>query len=324
MNTTSASSATMKAAVADRYGAAGVIEIRDVPVPEPGPGQVRVRIHASSLNPIDHKLREGSLKVFLPLRFPAILGLDLAGVVDAAGPDVTEWKAGDRVYGRLDRPTGGAHAQFAVVSSAVLDRIPEKLDFEEAAGIPLAGMSALQALREAAGLKAGQRLFVVGATGGVGVFAVQIGRAMGASVTAMVSTHGLDLARRLGALGFVDYSRGEFERHGELHDVVFETSGRRSFGELARLLAPKGAFVTTGFSPEIALRILLSKVEVGPRVHAVMSRPDGALLRTLSAWVSEGKLRPVIDSTFPLECIREAYAKLETGHPLGKVIVTID
>jgi len=313
----------MRAAVIDRYGAADAIEVRDMLIPELGPGQLRVRVHASSLNPLDYKLRSGAYRTVLPLAFPAILGFDLAGVVDAIGPQVTGWTAGERVYGRLDRSSGGAHAQYVVASPEVLDRIPEKLSFEEAAGIPLAGMTALQALREEAGLRSGQRLFVVGATGGVGVFAVQVGRAMGASVTAMVSTHGLALARQLGALGFVDYSRGELETHGERHDVVFETTGRRSFGELSRLLAPKGAFVTTGFSPELIFRSALSKLGLGPRVSSVRSRPDGPMLRTLSGWVAEGKLRPVIDSTFPLERIRQAYAKLEGGRPLGKVIVTI-
>lgn len=313
----------MRAAVLDRYGPPDVVELRDVPVPEPGPGQVRVRVHASSLNPLDTKLRAGTYRAMLPLKFPAILGFDLAGVIDAVGPQAAGWSPGDRVYGRLDRTLGGAHAAYVVTAAAVLDRIPEKLSFEEAAGIPLAGMTALQALREEAGLKAGQRLFVVGATGGVGVYAVQVGRAIGASVTAMVSTHGLTLARQLGALGFVDHSRGELETHGERHDVVFEASGRRSFGELARLLAPNAAFVTVEFTPGIAFRSALAKLGLGPRVRMVMSRPDGALLRTLSAWVAEGKLRPVVDSAFPLDRIHEAYAKLESGRPLGKVIVTI-
>lgn len=311
----------MLAAVATRCGPPEVIEVRELPVPEPGREQVRVRVRASSLNPIDYKLRRGVGRPFLQLRFPAVLGFDLAGEVDALGPGVAGFATGERVYGRIDRLTGGAHAQFAIVGAKVLDRIPEQLSYEQAAALPLAGMSALQALREIAKLKPRQKLLVVGGGGGVGAFAVQIGRALGATVAAVVSTEAAPLARRLGAGEIVDYTKGELERHQAKYDVVFDTVDKQPYRELARFLERRGVYVTTGMSPGLAIRSALSRLVPGPRAEWLLSRADGGLMRGLSALVRDGRLEAVIDSVYPLERIREAYEKLEAGHAHGKIVL---
>jgi NADPH:quinone reductase-like Zn-dependent oxidoreductase len=308
----------MIAAVAERYGSADVIAIRDIPDPAPRPHQVRVRVRASSLNPIDAKLRSGSLRPFLQLRFPAVLGYDVAGEVEAVGTKTEGFKLGERVYGRVDRTTGGAHAQRAVVSARVLDRIPDRLDFVQAAALPLTAMTALQALRDIAHLREGQSLLVVGGVGGVGSHALQIGRAMGAEVVAVVSSSGASLARSLGAAETVDYTQGELERHRRRYDVIFDTVFQRSYRNYERLLEKRGRYVTTGLSPGLVLRSILTR-----RYGMVISQASGERMRSISALVHEGRLEPVIDSTFPLEQIRDAYHRLEQGHLRGKVVLTI-
>jgi alcohol dehydrogenase len=280
-------------------------------------------VRASSLNPIDFKLRSGVGRPILTLRFPAVLGFDLAGEVDAVGPGVTSPRVGERVYGRIDRLTGGAHAQFATVAARVLDRIPDRLSDVQAAALPLAGMSALQALQDLARLGRGQRLLVIGGAGGVGGFAVQIGRGLGATVTAVVSESGIPIARRLGASEIVDYTMGELERHDQRYDVVFDTVFKRPYSSCARFIERGGAYVTTGFSPGLAVRSLVSRLGIGPRVHWLVSRADGDLMRGLSALVAAGQVEPVIDSIYPLVRIQEAYARLEEGHVHGKIVLTI-
>jgi alcohol dehydrogenase len=310
----------MLAAVADRYGAADVIEVKHVPSPAPARGRVRVRIRAAALNPLDIKLRSGALRPFMRLRFPAILGFDLAGEIDALGPGVNRYALGDRVYGRIDARTGGTHAELALVSPDVLDHIPRRLSFEQAAALPLAGQTALQALGEHARLHAGQSVLVIGGAGGVGSLALQIGRAFGARVDAVVSAGGAELARHLGAGRVFDPAAGE-PREGR-YDVVFDTVSSH-LEDHDRLLAEAGVYVTTGFSASLAVRRIFGRLRSRRRIAWVMSRADGDLMRRLSALVDDGTLDPVIDSTWPLRQIGDAYRKLEQGHARGKVLITI-
>jgi alcohol dehydrogenase len=309
------------AALADRYGGADAVRIGETPEPRrDGQVRVRVRVRATSLNPLDAKLLAGSLRPFLNLRFPAILGFDLAGEVESAD-DTSGFQVGERVYGRIDRTTGGTHAELAVVGASVLDRIPAALSYEQAAALPLVGMTALQALRDIARLRPGQRLLVNGAAGGVGSHAVQIGRALGAQVAAVVSPDAAPLAHRLGAEPVVAKSGIEALAPG--FDVVFDTVFSRPYRDFVRLLGERGIYVTTGFSPAVALRSVLGRLVSTRRVAFVISRADGGLMRDLSALVSAGRLEPVIDSTWPLGRIRHAYARLEAGHLRGKIVVTI-
>ncbi|HEX7121832.1 MAG TPA: NAD(P)-dependent alcohol dehydrogenase [Gemmatimonadaceae bacterium] len=312
----------MRAATIDRYGPAEVVSIATLPAPPPGEGQVLVRVRAASLNPLDSALRSGALRRVMPLRFPAVLGFDLAGEVEATGPGVTSFRVGERVYGRIDARTGGTHAELAVVAANVLDRIPDRLTFEQAAALPLTAMTAVQAFG-LIGLDAGDRLLVNGAAGGVGVYAVQIGRAMGASVTGVCSGASASLVQRLGAVRVIDYTRGELATERQQFDVVFDVVAKLSTRDARRLLAKRGRYVTTGISPAVAVRSILGRFLPGRRWTFVMSRADGELMRQVSRLVSDGALDPVIDSTFPLERIQDAYARLETGHAHGKVVVQV-
>lgn len=311
----------MRAAISHRYGSPDELVIGEMADPVPGRGEVLVRVRAASVNPLDTKLRAGALRPLLRLRFPAVLGFDFAGEVEATGPGVTDWAAGDRVYGRTDAKTGGTHAELAGVSSRVIDRIPASLSFDEAASLPLAAMTAIQAF-ERAGLRAGHRLLVNGAAGGVGSAAVQVGRALGASVTGVSSGDGAAIVTRLGARK-VDYTKGELSRLDETFDVIFDTVFNQPSEDLARLLDERGSYITTGFSPGLLMRAAIGRLKSRQRFGFVASRADGRLMRRLSEFVDAGQMTAVIDSKFPLARIADAHRRVESGHCHGKVVVTI-
>lgn len=275
----------MKAAVIRRYGPASEIEIADLPRPEAN-GKLLVRVRAASLNPLDVKLRSGSLRRVMPLKFPAVLGFDLAGEVEEG---VGGWEKGDRVFGRTDARTGGTHADFAVVDPSVVVRMPDSLSFEQAAALPLVACTALQALRQA-DLGKGDRLLVIGA-GGVGSVAVQIGRAMGAVVN--------------------EEAESEF-------DVVLDTAHNAPTAETLGKLDRDGRYVTTGFSPKLLLRSIFSR-----RFGYVMSKANGGLMREVARLVAAGQLAPVVEETYPIDRAAEAHARLERGHMRGKIVLVL-
>ncbi len=312
----------MKAAIVRRYGDATGVEIAEIPDPVPGPHQVLIRVRASSLNPLDVKLRAGDLRWVMPLRFPAVLGFDLAGEIEALGAGVSGWSTGEPVYGRTDARTGGAHAERAVVGASVIDRIPAGLGFEEAASLPLVAMTALQGLRQAA-VKAGDRVLINGAAGGVGCAAVQIARAMGAQVSGVCGGDAADLIARLGA-SVVDYSTGDLGRLRQRFDVILDAVRSDLTPELERVLEPRGRYVSTGFSPRLLLRKTFGRLWSGRRFDFIMSKADGESLREVSAMVADGRLKPVIDSTFPLSRAADAHAKADRGHLRGKIVLTGD
>jgi NADPH:quinone reductase-like Zn-dependent oxidoreductase len=311
----------MRAAVVRKYGPPDVVEFADIDPPSTGPGQVQIRVHAASLNPLDVKLRAGDVWPFLRLRFPAVLGFDVAGEIEAVGQGVTGWSPGDRIYGRTDAKTGGTHAEFAVVAAAVVDRIPARLSFLEAASLPLTAMTAIQALDQVH-VGAGERLLVNGAAGGVGAMAVQVGRARGASVIGVASGGGAAVVSRLGAR-VLDYTTSDLARATERVDVILDTVAARPSRDLARLLADRGRYISTVFSPGLAVRSILGRFWSRQRFGFVVSRADGQLMRQLSALVEAGHLTPVLDSTFPLSRIADAHRRMESGHVHGKIVVTI-
>lgn len=312
----------MKAALVRRYGDATEVEIADMPDPVPGPHQVLIRVRASSLNPLDVKLRAGDLRWVMPLGFPAVLGFDLAGEIETVGASVSGWSPGERVYGRTDARTGGAHAQRAAVGASVIDRIPEGLGFEEAASLPLVAMTALQGFRQAA-LKAGDRIVINGASGGVGCAAVQIARSMGAEVSGVCRTDAADLVTRLGA-SVVDYSKGDLGRLRQRFDVILDAVHSDLTPELERVLESRGRYVSTGFSPRLLWRKTFGRLWSRRRFGFIMSKADGASLSEVSAMVVDGRLKPVIDSTFPLARAADAHAKAARGHLRGKIVLTHD
>jgi alcohol dehydrogenase len=329
----------MKAVVAERYGGPEAIAIVERPRPEPGARDVRITVKAASLNPLDFKIREGKVKLVLAVKPPIALGCDVAGVVDAVGPEVTRFRAGDEVFARLEKNRMGGLAQQVVANETVVAIKPARASFEEAAAIPLAGLTALQALREAAGLVAGQRVLIHAGAGGVGSLAIQIAKILGLHVVTTTSTRNVDFVRSLGADEIIDYTRSE-PLPGNL-DAVFDTLGGDS--ELASIAAvkrggvvvgvgglPDGAFARAwlpGFArPAIWLMTAKRRraaARAGVRFVYLFMRPDGGELAELARWIDAGTLRPILHRTYPLAEIHEAFAELERGRARGKIVVTI-
>ena len=322
----------MQAIVGEEYGGPEVLELRDVDVPALHPDGVLVRVRASSVNPYDWhvmrglprlvRLSEGSSRPKQPIR-----GVDVAGVVEAVGENVTAFRPGDEVFGAK----AGALAEYVCAGPKnVLAAKPAGLTFEQAAAIPLAGVTALQALRDKGRLEAGQRVLVNGAAGGVGTFAVQIAKALGADVTGVCSTRNVDLVTSIGADRVLDYAEVDFARSGERYDLVLDNVGNRSLSDLRRALTPHGALVVVGggggnwIGPMmLPLRAAMLSPFVGQRLLPFLAKHTQDDLLVLKELAETGKIVPVIDRTYPLAEAAEAIRYLETGHARGKVVVAV-
>ena len=318
----------MKAAVLARYGSLAVI---DVNKPEPAEGEVLVRVHATSLNAVDWYGFSGRPYAARPLmgfRKPKSgeLGSDFAGVVEATGNGVSDLAPGDQVYGCQS----GAFAEYVVATKAV-ERKPANLSFEEAAAAPLAALTALQGLRDHARLRPGQRVLVNGASGGVGTFAVQIAKAMGADVDAVCSTRNSEQARLLGAEHVFDYTREDFTRRGLRYDVLFDNAGNRSWSSMRRVLASKGTVVLVGGPRRKRVlgplgHIARVKLAAKPgRRKAVffIAKPNKPDLNVIRELIESGKVRPVVEREYPLSEIADAMRYMGEEHARGKLVVTL-
>jgi NADPH:quinone reductase-like Zn-dependent oxidoreductase len=318
----------MKAAVYEKYG---VLEIRDIDPPAVPDDGVLVRVRAAALNALDWYFFSGSYyltRLFIGLARPkrSITGVDYAGVVESVGNRVTRFKPGDEVF-------GGVRGSFAELVSVPEDRParkPSGVTFEQAASLPVAGLTALQGLRDIAKLQAGERVLINGASGGVGTFAVQVAKVLGARVTAVCSTRNVDQARRLGADQVIDYTQQDFTRCGQLHDVMYDVAACRSWGECRRVLEPNGRYVMAGgvrtnrwigpVSPVIKLGV--ASRFGGPKFSLSLARRNRPDLETLADLVATGKLKPIIEG-YDFAAAAEAIRYLGEGHPRGKIVVTL-
>jgi NADPH:quinone reductase-like Zn-dependent oxidoreductase len=315
----------VKAVVIDGYGSTDRLSLREIDKPAPGPKQVLLRVRATSVNPIDWKLRKGMLRFVRPLSFPFILGFDAAGVVEEVGSGVTRWRSGDAVYASIRR--GGCYAEYVAASESALAPKPDNLSFEEAAAVPVAALTALQAFRDKAALKAGDRVLINGASGGVGAFAVQVAVALGGRVTAVTSTRNLELVRQLGAERVIDYTREDFASRDEMYDVVFDVVPNRSFGTCSRVLVPTGIYVTTvPGAGSIVWGFLTSCAGLagyGKRCRWIVMKPNGPDLELLTPWMEQGTLTPLIDRLYSFEEIPQAHAYSESGRARGKIVIRV-
>ncbi|MBE7459390.1 MAG: NADP-dependent oxidoreductase [Zoogloeaceae bacterium] len=332
----------MKAAFIRRYGGSDVVELGELPEPQAGPGELLVEVHAASVNPVDFKIRDGLLKPIIPFGFPLILGNDLSGTVKAVGAGVTRFRPGDAVFARMDKKRIGAFAEFAVVAEADAALKPANLSHIEAAAVPLAGLTAWQALFEIGGLKAGQKVLIHAGSGGVGSFALQLARHAGATVATTVGARNAELVRGLGADIVIDYKSQRFEDVVSGQDLVFDTQAgdiqHRSFAVLRR----GGVLVSIAGKPdsrlvrEFGLNPLLGVLldflsrktlrlakRNGVRYEYLFMHPSGAQLGEIGRLLAEGSVRPIIDKVFPLAQAREALARVEAGHATGKVVVEV-
>lgn len=314
----------MKAIRFDHYGPPTVLACREVAAPVCGPAQLLVRVHAAGVNPKDCLVRKGKFRWFTGRRFPLGVGHDFAGTVEAAGAHVHDFKTGDAVYGMTNGWQGRSYAEFLVAQPSETALKPASLGFAEAAAVPLAAMTALQALRDIGGVVPGQRVCINGSSGGVGTFAVQIAAIMGAHVTAVCSGRNADLVRRLGAHQVMDYTRDDIRRLPEPVDVFFDVFGNGVFPEIRSRLKPRGRFISTVPGLPILKWGLFSRLSPGPRAHLVIVKSRATDLQTLSDWIAEGRLHPVVDREYPLAEAAQAHAYIETKRARGKVVLTVD
>jgi NADPH:quinone reductase-like Zn-dependent oxidoreductase len=310
----------MTAVVQRRYGGPETLEVEEVEVPTVGSDQVLVRVRAAALNPTDHIVMRGFLRPQTGWRRPRqlIRGLDVAGIVEAVGADVADLTPGDAVFGSCR----GSLAEYAVGDPDKLVPKPERLSFEQAAGIAVAGTMALEALRDHAQLRAGQRIAITGATGGVGSFAVQIAKALGAHVTAVCRTENVELARQIGADRVFDYTREDY-LGDERYDAIFDNGGGRSLRELRRAVAPDGVVVLNcGQDVSLILAGWTARLLRRRGVKQFVRKVTRADLLELAALVENGSVTPVVDRTYPLAETPAAMRYLMARHPRGKVVVT--
>ncbi len=330
----------MKALIFNRYGKRDNVTFADTPRPVPKPDEILVQVHAAGLNPIDYMVPKGTFKPILKFQLPATLGSDLAGVVVEVGSRVTRFKPGDAVFASIFDLGSGALAEFAVVPENAAALKPANLDFVQAASIPMVGLTSWQALKERANLKPGQKVFIPAGSGGIGTFAIQLAKHLGAKVGTTTSTANVDLVRSLGADEVIDYKKQEFEEVLRDYDAVLGTVRGDALEKSLRILKPKGTVVSLIGPPDaafarargmnflmVAVFGLLSRKIVrranqrGAAYSFLFVHPDGNQLAEIGELLKSGRIRPVIDKVFPFEQAKEALAYLEQGRAKGKVVV---
>ncbi|GHD58139.1 NADP-dependent oxidoreductase [Jeongeupia chitinilytica] len=308
----------MKAIRIHRYGGPEVLQLDEVPVPVPAADELLVRVKAAGVNPVDWKIREGWRADLLQHRLPLTLGWDVAGVVESVGSSVTGFKAGDAIYARPDASRDGCYADYVVVRAGEAAIMPPTITFDEAAGVPLAALTAWKALFDEAGLKAGQRVLIHAGAGGVGGFGIQLAKHAGAHVIATASTDNLALLRLLGADVVVDYTRENFIVRAPDVDVVFDTIGGETQDRSWACLKPGGVLVSVVSEPDPE-----TAQQHRARGALVVVRPDGPRLAELAKLIDAGAVTVVIDDVYPLEAAREAHEHSQTGHARGKIVLHV-
>jgi NADPH:quinone reductase-like Zn-dependent oxidoreductase len=333
----------MRALILSRYGGPEHTALTDVPEPSPQAGEILVRVHAAGLNPVDYKTRAGALRVIRNYRLPIVMGSELSGVVEAIGPGASRFAKGDRVFARVDKDIMGAFAEYAVVHADHAATMPASLDFLSAAAVPLAALTALQALRDELQLSAGQRVFIPGGAGGVGTFAIQIAKLLGAHVATTASPRGEALVKRLGADVVIDYLRERFEDKLSGYDCAFDLLGGDTLARLWPVLKVGGRVVSIAGIPEpltarndlgrggglaalfwiASLTMRLRAARRGHSYRYLFMHPSGTDLAYLASLIEAKRLEVVIDRVFPFGEAKEAIAYLETGRAKGKVVLAM-
>lgn len=325
----------MKAIVYNKFGPAEVLELKTIATPVPKDDEVLIRVKAVSINKADHILMNGDPFLARPMvgsffkpRKNMILGADVSGRIESIGKLVKDFNIGDDVVGDLSGCGFGGLAEFACAKANILVSKPEHLSYEEAAAIPLAAVTALKALRDVGQIRAGQKVLIHGASGGVGSYAVQIAKALGAEVTAVCSTRNMDMVKSLGADYVIDYSKEDFTLNNKTYDLIHAVNGKISIFKYKKSLTPQGVYVMSGG----ALSQMFQAVTLGPilsqksgrQFRTVSSKPDQQALQFLMSLTKEGRLKPVIDSCFPLESSADAFSYFQKGQSKGKIIIQVN
>ena len=313
----------MKAVVFRSFGDADVLEIVDIDSPTPMEDEVLIKVRAAAINPKDIFVRKGYFKERTGTDFPMRTGFDFAGEVVGKGSQVQGFETGLPVYGMLDGWGGGACAQYIAVKVHQLSQKPDNLSFEEAAALPLVFLTAMQALRDEAGIRAGSQVCINGASGGVGSMAVQIAKRFGATVAAIGSAVNHSFLETLGADICYDYHQTDITNSRRRFDIFFDVFGNRLFETVEPVLSEKGVWVSTVLRPEVLAAVDRTKDAPGKKARLVIVRPDNRDLATLRQWVETGVVKPVIQDVFPMEKIADAHRRQATKHTRGKLVVAI-
>ena len=333
----------MKAFIVDRYGSKDGLRAGEMPDPELREDEVLVQVHAAGVNPLDAKIRNGEFKLILPYRPPFVLGHDVAGVVVRVGPRVRQFKSGDQVYARPDDFRIGAFAEHIAVKEESLALKPKGLTMEEAASIPLVGLTAWQALIEKADLKKGQKVFIQAGSGGVGTFAIQLAKHLGASVATTTSTANVELVKSLGADVVIDYKAQDFADVLRDYDVVLNSQDGKTLEKSLRVLKAGGRLISISGPPDPEfgeqirsswlVKLIMRFLSFGIRRKArrrnvdysfLFMKASGIQLREITRLIESGAIRPVVDRVFPFEATNEAIAYVEKGRARGKVVVKFE
>ena len=309
---------TMKAVRIHQYGGPEVLIFEDAPRPVPGFAEVLIRVHAAGINPIDWKIRAGYLKDVRPYTFPLILGWDLSGVVEVLGPGAGEFKIRDEVYSRPDSARNGAYAQYIAVKELEVAFKPKSIDHIHAGAIPLACLTAWQAIFDTAGLSAGQKILIHAAAGGVGSFAVQLAKWKGAYVIGTASEENQSFLRKLGVDEPIDYEETQFEDFVRDVDVVFDTIGGDTQKRSWKVLKKGGILVSIAAPPSAE-----EAAKSGVRQAYIRMTPNGAELTEITRLVDTGKLKPVVETVLPLADARQAHELSQMGHTRGKIVLRV-
>ena len=309
----------MKAVIIEKFGPPEVLQICDREKPQVKKDELLVKVKAISLNPLDYKVRNGSMGPLFRLMLPKIVGSDFAGVIEEAGTETAEYKAGERVFGSLSPFKSGACAEYIAVKADQVAPIPDEISYEEAAALPIAGLTALQSLRNLGKVGQNSMVLINGAAGGVGHFALQLATIFGAQVTAVCGTANVQLAKQLGADEVADYSKENIFDRKQKYDLFFDVVGNASLKEALNLLSGNGVYVTTLPTLQKVLKSFLSP----GRVKIAMVKKQADDLAYLARLTADRKLKVVISKTYSLEEIQKAHSDIETGHTRGKLVINI-
>ena len=311
----------MKAVVINQYGTAGELHVQEMPKPQPESHEVLIKVHVTGINPLDYKVREGAMKMMINKAFPIVLGAECAGTVEAVGEMVTAFKAGDRVVASLGA-VGGGYAEYAMTEEKNVAKLPDEVDFQQAAAMVVGGLTALQALRDHGHLRPGDHVLINGASGGVGTFAVQIGKLLDGYVTAVCSGENAELVRQLGADRVIDYHTADFTKDIQKYSIVLDAVGKSSLDECRDILTENGVYVSTLPSAKRILEGVISAF-TSQKSESMMMKFAQEDMNWLLKRAADGRLHSVIERTYPLEAAAQAQEYSETGRVKGKLVLTI-
>ncbi|MDE5071439.1 MAG: NAD(P)-dependent alcohol dehydrogenase [Trichodesmium sp. St5_bin8] len=311
----------MKAITINRYGSIDVLEYSEIQEPLITSNQLLVKIHATSVNPVDWKIRQGQLQLLSAFNFPIILGCDLSGVVLKVGEKVEDFKPGDEIYTFVNPLLGGAYAEYIAVPANTVALKPKNMNYCQAAAVPVAGLTAFQALLDLGQIRPGKKILINGASGGVGTFAVQIAKAMKAEVIGVCSSKNITLVESLGADRVIDYNQDDFTKEFEQYDIIFDAVGKETFSSCENVLKSEGVYISTLPNLENLPSTLLTLFVPGKKSKLILVQPNPRDLIYLRKLIEDGLVKSVIDRTYKLAEIAAAHTYSEMNHAVGKIVI---